>query len=97
MNITEGQFHKPRPSWIETIWIGFIMCVLIIPLAYMAADALVRELESDERKSIQRIEGLLYPADVTPPKVPTGVKPNYGDLAEPRTRVFQDASRPKGK
>jgi hypothetical protein len=83
---------KPRPSWIETIWIGFIMCVLILPLAYMAADALVRELEADERKSIQRIESLLYPADVTPPKSPTGMRPNYGDLSEPKTRVFADTS-----
>ena len=31
--------------------------------------------------------------DVSPPKAPTGVKPNYGAPSEPKVRYFQDAGR----
>lgn len=90
MNLTQGQFHQ-RPSWAETIWTWTIMVAILLPLAYLFATTLARELELDEQKMARHIEGVLYrSAPDYPPAAPTGVR-----VAEPKTRVFQDASVPQ--
>jgi hypothetical protein len=100
MNITQGQFHrKPRPTWIETLWTWVLMLCLMVPLAWMFVTGLEKQEFVDQARLAKHMDSILLQGqistDVTPPKAPTGLKPNYGDLSEPRTRVFQDASSAK--
>jgi hypothetical protein len=96
--ITEGQFHR-KPSWIQTLWTWVLMCILMIPLAWMFVIGLQRQEFVDQARLAKHFESVLYrgqlSTDVTPPAAPTGVRLSPADLAKPRTRVFQDASTPR--
>jgi hypothetical protein len=89
MNIVQGIHHKPRPSWAETIWTWILAVAILFPLAWFFAEALVKELENDERKMAHHIESILYRSA---PDVSIPSRPQPQDLATPKTKMFQDAS-----
>ena len=87
------KLYKVEDYLITFLQVAIVATIIGI-VALVAADAWMKE-------DIARVEklrkhfyevALSTSTDVTPPKPPTGVKPNYGDLAEPKTRVFQDSS-----
>ena len=72
------------------------MLCLMIPLAFMFVWGLEKQEYVDQARLAKHMDGVLLrgklDTEVTPPAAPTGVRPNYGDLSEPKTKVFQDAS-----
>jgi hypothetical protein len=71
----------------------------MVPLAWMFCVGLEKQEYVDQARLAKHFESVLYrgqlSTDVTPPAAPVKVRPNYGDLSEPKTRVFQDASTPR--
>ena len=99
MGIMEGQFNRPKPTWKQTLWTWVLMLCLMVPLAFMFVWGLEKSEYVDQARLARHMEGVLLrgqgATEVTPLKAPTGVRPNYGDLSEPKTKVFQDASERK--
>lgn len=74
---------------------GAIVTLILTIVALVAADAWMKEDIARVEKLKQHFYDVAMSTDVSPPKAPTGVKPNYGALSEPKTRVFADASQKK--
>jgi hypothetical protein len=97
MNITQGQFHKP--TWEDRIilCLQWAICALVIfILAGAGVNAWIIEDDVRIAKLKQHLWDVAYGRNTVAPAAPTGVRPNYGDKAEPKVRYFQDASQPKG-
>ena len=98
MNIIQGQFHKRtlEDILISAFQVAIVTLILFI-VALVAVDAWVAEDNARVVNLQKHFYDIAMSTDVTPPKAPTGVRPNYGDLSEPKTRVFADTSvRAKG-
>ena len=93
MNLIHGIHHKRT---LEDILISVfqvaIVATIIGIVALVAVDAWVEEDILRVQKLKQHFYDLAMSTDVSPPRAPTGVRPNYGDLSEPKTRVFADTS-----
>jgi len=70
-----------------------IVTTIIGIVALVAVDAWITEDNARVVNLQKHFYDIAMSTDVSPPKAPTGVKPNYGDLSEPKVRVFQDAGR----
>ena len=80
-------------DYLITFFQVAIVATIIGIVALVAADAWMKEDIARVEKLKQHFYDVAYSRATLGPAAPTGVRPNYGDLAEPRTRVFQDASR----
>jgi len=93
MNLIHGIHHKRT---IEDYLIAFFQFAIVTTIlgivALVAADAWMKEDIARVEKLKQHFYDVAMSTDVSPPKAPTGVKPNYGALSEPKTRVFADTS-----
>jgi hypothetical protein len=69
-----------------------IVAIIIGFVAMVAVDAFIKEDIARVDKLQKHFYDVAMSTDVSPPKAPTGVRPNYGALAEPKTRVFADTS-----
>lgn len=103
MNITKGQFHKRTlEDHLITAFQVVIVALIIFVGALFGVNAWMREDIARVAKLKQHFYevSLSTSTDVTPPKPPAGVKPNYGessapkptDLAKPKVTYFQDTS-----
>lgn len=97
MNIVKGIHHKRNlEDLLISVFQVAIVATIIGIVALVAADAWMKEDIARVEKLKQHIYDVAYGKATYGPATPTGVRPNYGDLAEPKTRVFQDAgSKPK--
>ena len=90
-----------RKAWtkfnLEGFLIGFFQLAIVTTIigivAMVAADAWMKEDIARVDKLQKHFYDIAMSTDVSPPRAPTGVKPNYGEPSEPKVRVFQDASR----
>jgi len=93
MNLIHGIHHKRD---IEDIIISVLQAAIVATIlgivALVAVDAWVAEDNARVVNLQKHFYDIAMSTDVTPPRAPTGVKPNYGDLSEPKTRVFADTS-----
>jgi hypothetical protein len=97
MKLVHGIHHKRSLGDILISVFQFAIVATIIGIvALVAVDAWVDEDNARVANLQKHFYDVAMSTNVTPPKAPTGVKPNYGALSEPRTKVFQDASQPKG-
>jgi hypothetical protein len=71
------------------ITIIFVVCVA---LGYLFARAFIIEDVARVEKLERHFYGLALDRAPAPPQ---NVRPNFYDLAEPKTKVFQDASQPR--
>ena len=94
MNIIQGQFHKRtlEDILISAFQVAIVTLILFI-VALVAVDAWVDEDNARVVNLQKHFYDLAMSTDVSPPKAPTGVRPNYGEPSEPKVRYFQDASR----
>ena len=76
---------------VRTLQVAIVTLILTI-VALVAVDAWVEEDIARVQKLKQHFYDVAYSRATVGPAAPTGVKPNYGALAEPKTRVFADAS-----
>ena len=91
MNIVKGIHHKTS---IEDILISILQVAIVATIigivALVAADAWMREDIARVEKLKRHFYEVSMSRDAAVPAHPTGVRPNYGEPSEPRTRVFQD-------
>ena len=97
MNIVKGIHHKRTIEDVIIITLQVAICAMIIGIGAMfAVDAWVKEDIARVDRLKQHIYDVAYGKATYGPAAPRGVRPNYGDLSEPKTRVFADAgSKPK--
>lgn len=99
MNLKQGIHHKRTLIDYAIIAVQVAICaVVLFIVAYYFSDAWVREDTARVEKLGRHIYEVALNREraTVAPAAPTGVKPNYGDLSEPKTRVFQDAARKGG-
>ena len=72
-----------------------IVAVILVAVAYYGAHAWIAEDDARVAKLEQHLYDIAMGRGTYGPEAPTGVRLAPGDLAEPRTRVFQDVSQPK--
>jgi hypothetical protein len=93
MNIRQGIHHKRT---VEDILIsvlqGAIVTIILVIVALVAVDAFIKEDDARIAKLRQHFYDVAYSRSTVGPAAPTGLKTNYGALAEPKTRVFADTS-----
>jgi hypothetical protein len=75
---------------------GAICALILFILAMLFVDAWIEE----DNERVARLHKHLYDitlgTDVTPPKAPTVLQPNYGEPSKPKVTYFQDTSeKPK--
>ena len=94
MNIVRGIHHKAtlEDVLIRVFQVAIVALVLTI-IALVGVNAWEQEDIARVEKLKQHLYDVAYGRAARGPAAPTGVRPNYGDLAEPRTLVFQDAGR----
>jgi hypothetical protein len=83
---------KNLEDYLITFFQVAIVATIIGIVALVAADAWMKEDIARVEKLKRHFYDVAMSTDVSPPKAPTGVKPNYGAPSEPKTRVFADAS-----
>ena len=83
---------KNLEDYLITFFQVAIVATIIGIVALVAADAWMKEDIARVEKLKQHFYDVSMSTDVSPPRAPTGVKPNYGAPSEPRVRYFQDAS-----
>ena len=83
---------KNLEDYLITFFQVAIVATIIGIVALVAADAWMKEDIARVEKLKRHFYDVSMSTDVSPPKAPTGVKPNYGAPAAPKTRVFADAS-----
>ena len=93
MNLVHGIHHKRT---IEDYLIAFFQFAIVTTILGIVALVAVEAWVAEDNARVVNLQKHFYDiamsTNVTPPKAPTGVKPNYGALAEPKTRVFADTS-----
>ena len=94
MKLVHGVHHKRS---IEDYLITFMQVAIVATIlgivAIVAVDAWVEEDIARVQKLKQHFYDVAHARATVGPAAPTGVRPNYGDLSEPKVRHFQDASR----
>ena len=94
MKLVHGIHHKRTIEDYLITSLQFIIVATILGIvALVAVDAWVAEDNARVVNLQKHFYDLAMSTDVTPPKPPTGVKPNYGEPSEPKVRYFQDAGR----
>ena len=94
MKLVHGIHHKRTLEDYLITSLQFIIVATILGIvALVAVDAWVEEDIARVANLKKHFYDIAMSTDVSPPKAPTGVRPNYGDLSEPKVRVFQDAGR----
>ena len=97
MNLVHGIHHKRtlEDILISVFQVAIVTLILFI-VAMVAVDAYIADEDARIAKLKQHIYDVAYGRATVGPAAPTGVRPNYGEPSEPKTRVFQDASsKPK--
>jgi hypothetical protein len=93
MKLVHGIHHKRS---LEDILISVFQFAIVATILGIVALVAVDAWVDDDNARVANLQKHFYDVamstDVSPPKSPTGVKPNYGALAEPKTRVFADTS-----
>jgi hypothetical protein len=83
---------KNLEDYLITFFQVAIVATIIGIVALVAADAWMKEDIARVEKLKQHFYDVSMSTDVSPPRAPTGVKPNYGAPSEPNIRVFTDTS-----
>ena len=68
-----------------------IVALILTIVALVGVNAWEQEDIARVEKLKQHLYDVAYGRATRGPAAPTGVRPNYGDLAEPKTRAFQVA------
>ena len=93
MKLVHGIHYK---CTIEDILISVfqvaIVATIIGIVALVGVNAWILEDDARIAKLKHHIYEIAYGRATVGPAAPTGVRPNYGDLSEPKTRVFADTS-----
>ena len=93
MNLIHGIHHKRTfEDILISVFQVAIVATIIGIVALVAVDAWMKEDIARVEKLKKHFYDVAMSTDVSPPRAPTGVKPNHGDLSEPKTRVFADTS-----
>jgi hypothetical protein len=93
MKLIQGIHHKRTlEDILISVFQGAIVFTIIGIVALVAADAWMKEDIARVEKLKQHLYDVAYSRATVGPTAPTGVRPNYGDLSEPKTRVFADTS-----
>ena len=94
MNLVKGIHHKGtfEDILISVFQVAIVSLILGI-VAMVAVQAFIIEDDARIAKLKQHIYDVAYGRATVGPAAPTGVRPNYGALSEPKTRVFADASQ----
>ena len=79
-------------DYLITFFQAAIVATILGIVAMVGVNAWIIEDDARIAKLKQHVYDVAY-ARAEGPKAPTGVRPNYGDLSEPKVRHFQDASR----
>ena len=86
-----------KPYKVENCIIAFFQVAIVVTIigigALLAVDAWIAEDNARVVNLQKHFYDVAMSTDVSPPRAPTGVKPNYGASSEPKTRVFQDAGQ----
>ena len=100
MNIVRGQFHKIHRNWLDyaIIAVQVAICAVVIgTVAFYFAEAWVVEDTARVERLAQHIyEVALGRERATLEPETTPKPPQPGDLAQPKTRVFQYAAKRGG-
>jgi|WetSurMetagenome_2_1015567.scaffolds.fasta_scaffold1363962_2 hypothetical protein len=83
---------KNIEDYLITFFQVAIVATIIGIIALVAADAWMKEDIARVEKLKQHFYDVAMSTDMTPPKAPTGVKPNYGEPSEPKMRLYVDTS-----
>ena len=81
---------------ISAFQVAIVTTILGI-VALVAVEAWVAEDNARVVNLQKHFYDVAMSTDVSPPKAPTGVKPNYGAPSQPKVRHFQDASNRAGE
>lgn len=95
MKLVQGIHHHQKRAledYLITAFQAAIVAIILFIIALVGVDAWTREDIARVEKLKRHFYEVALQRGTVGPAVPTGVKPNYGDLSEPRTKVFQDAS-----
>jgi len=94
MNLVHGVHHKRS---LEDYLIAFLQVAIVATILGIVALVAVEAWVAEDNARVVNLQKHFYDiamsTDVSPPRAPTGVRPNYGEPSEPKVRVFQDASR----
>jgi hypothetical protein len=85
------KLYKVEDYLITFMQVAIVATILGI-VALVAVDAWVEEDILRVQKLKQHFYDVAYSRATVGPATPTGVRPNYGDKSEPKTRVFADTS-----
>jgi hypothetical protein len=85
------KLYKVEDYLITFMQVAIVATILGI-VALVAVDAWVEEDIARVQKLKQHFYDVAYSRATVGPAAPTGVRPNYGEPSEPKTKVFQDAS-----
>ena len=69
-----------------------IVATIIGIVALVGVNAFIKEDIARVEKLKQHLYDVAFSRATVGPSAPTGLKPNYGDLSTPKTRVFADTS-----
>jgi hypothetical protein len=83
--------HKVDNFIIAFLQVAIVATIIGI-VALVAVQAFIIEDDARIAKLKQHIYEVAYGRATVGPAAPTGVRPNYGDKSEPKTRVFADTS-----
>ena len=90
-----------KPYNVENCIIAFLQVAIVVTIigigALLAVDAWIAEDNARVVNLQKHFYDVAMSTDVSPPKAPTGVKPNYGAPSQPKVRHFQDASNRAGE
>jgi len=93
MKLVHGIHHKRTLEDYLITSLQFIIVATILGIvALVAVDAWVEEDIARVANLKKHFYEVAYGRATVGPAAPTGVRPNYGDLSEPKTRVFADTS-----
>jgi hypothetical protein len=83
---------KNLEDYLITFFQVAIVATIIGIVAFVAAEAWTKEDIARVEKLQKHFYDVAYSRATLGTAAPTGVRPNYGDNSEPKTRVFADAS-----
>ena len=86
------KLYKVEDYLITFLQVAIVATILGI-VALVAVEAWVAEDNARVVNLQKHFYDIAMSTDVSPPRAPTGVRPNYGEPSEPKVRYFQDAGR----
>ena len=99
MNLTHGIHHKRTVLDYAVIAVQVAICAVVIgTVSFYFAEAWVVEDTARVERLAQHIYDVALNREraTVAPAAPMNVRPNYGDLAQPKVRYFQDAAKRGG-